>query len=175
VDDATFNDVTVESSHFAAWDFESDIRGIGSGDVSITNSTWTGSFENIGVNVVEPLSGPVTFTDCTGDGHFIYDPFPPSLPATVNPISAPVTFTGGTLLVPKTDPGTPPGGIYVRGAPLAITDSTIGRLPEVLPVTGPAWYATGGAVLTLTHSPVTGPPGPVGVLGDRLSRATVNR
>ncbi|MGO8872098.1 MAG: hypothetical protein ACLQPH_11980 [Acidimicrobiales bacterium] len=142
---ATFSNVDIVSAADNGWDFESDLPNVGTGDITITHSTWSH-----GVNMIEPLTGPVTFDHDTGSGHFILD----------DALSdQPVSVLDSTLYVPPDDHGDPPAGITQRGGQLTFTHATIGRTPSDKAPTGPAWSVTDGGHLTFDHSPVTAPLG----------------
>lgn len=148
VSHATFDHVTIDhTGEGNAWDFESDIKGIGTGNMSVTHSSWVG-----GTNIIDFLTGPVTFTDDTGQGHI-------SL-GSLNS-QQPVTFTRGSYLLPANDPGTPPAGITQDGGVLTFTDVKFGRVKVNKPTTGPAWYVSGNGTLNLVRSPIPGPQGSV--------------
>jgi hypothetical protein len=140
-----------------AWDFESDVAA-GSGNVTVNEPTGKG------FRLIEALSGPITFNDPNVSGH-------------VQDIKAaassgqPVSVNGGTVLIPRTIRGTPPGGIWVDGpGNLTFTGTTIGRQAGTAKVTGLAWIVDGGGHLTLTNSPVTPPLG----IHDATSTVTIN-
>ena len=150
---ATFSNVDIVSAADNGWDFESDLPNVGTGDITITHSTWSD-----GVNMIEPLTGPVTFDHDTGSGHFRLD----------DALSdQPVSVLDSTLYVPPDDHGDPPAGITQRGGQLTFTDVTIGRTPSAKVPTGPAWSVTDGGHLTFDYSPVTAP------LGTSVGNSTV--
>jgi hypothetical protein len=146
---STFNNVHVASAADAAWDFESDTAGTGSGYITITNcSVYTHA--ETAFNIIEGLSGPVSFSNCTGSGHINFKPGGPS---------APVTISNSTIDLPRTDPGTPPAGIFDQGGTLTLNNDTFNRLAGTSPLTGPAWRAVGHATLIINHSTVAKPLG----------------
>jgi hypothetical protein len=99
--DSTLNRITVNSAFGDGWDFESDLPGIGSGNILVSDSRSTK-----GVRLIEALHGPVTFENCRCQRHVtVMDEAAASGQA--------VTFNGGSVLLPNgTDKG---GGITVRG------------------------------------------------------------
>jgi hypothetical protein len=143
--DSTLSHVVVDSATQDAWDFESDLTGVGSGDITIDNAVAAKA-----VRIVEPLQGPVTFNDSHLERH-----------VSVQMVSGqPVTFNGGSVLLTATDQLAPPGGITVNGpANVTFDGVTIGRLTSTRPPSYPAWSVTGGGHLTLIDSPVTPPLG----------------
>jgi hypothetical protein len=146
---STFNNVHVASAADAAWDFESDTAGTGSGYITITNcSVYTHT--ETAFNIIEGLSGPVSFSNCTGSGHINFKPGGPS---------APVTISNSTIDLPRTDPGTPPAGIFDQGGTLTLNNDTFNRLAGTSPLTGPAWRAVGHATLIINQSTVAKPLG----------------
>lgn len=148
VEGASLTGVDVLSSAHSAWDFESDLPFVGSGDVVVTDAVGGG-----GVRMIEWLSGPVTFNtpDLTG-GVSLIDEAAQS--------GQSVSFNGGALLVRDTFHGIPPAGIWVKGpGNLQFTDATIGRRPSAQTPTGPAWLALDGAHLTFDGGSIVPPLG----------------
>ena len=148
---AFLTNVRVVSSADSGIDFESDLAHVGAGNVTITNSTFRGGSGSTAINMIEYLSGPVAFVDCTLLGHIVVaDP----------QSSFPVTITSGTIHVPAYDPGTPRAGIFVNtGGTLVITNVPISLLPHSGTPTGRVWMALRPANLTFNHSSIAGPPG----------------
>ncbi|MGH9080268.1 MAG: hypothetical protein ACRDYE_09400 [Acidimicrobiales bacterium] len=148
VTDSILNNVTVNSASGSGWDFESDLPGIGSGNIIVSNSRSTK-----GVRFVEALRGPIMFDNCQCQRHV----------ALMNDAAASrqvVIFNGGTLLLPNTDHGISKAGITVRGPGRLVFDGVvIGRLPASRSPSGPAWSVTGGGFLALVRSPVAVPLG----------------
>ena len=68
VSGATFSHVDIVSEADSAWDFESDLPNMGTGNITITDSTWKGR-----INVNEPLTGPLTFDHDSSSGSFLLD------------------------------------------------------------------------------------------------------
>ena len=142
---ASFTHVNINSVADSAWDFESDLPGIGSGDITISDSRWRGA-----VNVVEPITGPVTFTRDTGRGYFVLND---------GAGSKPVYVSHSTLLLPAYDNGYPAAGVVVDGGSLTFSDDHLGRIPSWTAPTGPAWHVNANGHLTFTHSVVDAPLG----------------
>jgi hypothetical protein len=157
VSGATFSHVAIVSEADSAWDFESDLPNMGTGNVTITDSTWKGR-----INVNEPLTGPLTFDHDSSSGSFMLDDAKiPQL----------VVVSNSTMLLPANDWGTPCAGIVQHGGTLTFSHDVLGREPSRKPPTGQAWHvnnfghlnfvhtsviaplgtATGGAVVTITH------------------------
>ncbi len=148
IKDSFLNDVAINSSSDSGWDFESDLPGIGSGNVTVTNSRSTK-----GVRLIEALQGPITFDNYNGQRHV-------TLLDEAAASGQPITFNGGSLLLPNTDNGMPPAGITVRGpGRLALNGVAVGRLPAVRPPKGPAWSVTEGGSLIIHSSLVASPLG----------------
>jgi hypothetical protein len=145
--DSTLNHVTINSAFGAGWDFESDLPGIGSGNIVVSNS-----MSVKGVRFIEALHGPVTFENCQCQRHVtVTDQAAASGQA--------VTFNGGSVQLPNSTSGGG-GGITVNGTGrLFFNGVQLGRLPGSAPPTGPAWAVTNGGYLSLHRSPVTAPLG----------------
>ena len=148
--DSRLTGVTVNSAAFEGMDFESDITGAGCGDIVVNN--FQGSAHN-DIRLVESLSGPIIFNNADFGGHV----------SVINDAAAsrqPVLFQDGTILLTRSDSGTPPAGIWVDGpGDLIFAEVTLGREPGSKPPTGPAWVVTGGGRLTLIKCQVTRPSG----------------
>ena len=143
---ASFDNVTINrTGEGNAFDMESDLPGIGTGNMTVTNSTWTGA-----VNIIDYLTGPITFANNTGQGHVTLG----SLHS-----NQPVVFRNSVQLLPAQDPGTPAAGITMNGGNLTFSHVTLGRKATLRPVTGPAWLVQNGGTLRLLNSPVSGPKG----------------
>jgi hypothetical protein len=142
---ASFNNVTIVSVADNGWDFESDLPAVGTGPMTITNSSWVG-----GINMIEPITGPITFSHDSGSGKFILkDPGGTQL----------VSVRDSTLLLPANATGYPPAAILQSGGRLTFLHDVLGRKPSRRPATGPAWLVTGGGQLTIAECSVTGPLG----------------
>lgn len=148
--DSRLTGVTVNSAAFEGMDFESDITGAGCGDIVVND--FRGGANN-DIRLVESLSGPIIFNNANFAGHV----------SVINDAAAsrqPVLFQNGTILLTRSDSGTPPAGIWVDGpGDLIFTNVTLGREPGSRPPTGPAWVVTGGGHLTLIKCHVTRPSG----------------
>jgi len=139
--DSTLNGVRVNSASGSAWDFESDLPGIGSGNIIVNNASGTK-----GVRFIEALQGPVTFNDCQCERHL-------TLTHEAAASGQLVTFNRGTLLLPRTDHGITPAGVVVAGpGKLRLADVTLWNLPGTRKVSGPNWSITGDGSLTLVHT-----------------------
>ncbi len=145
--DSILNRVTVNSASGDGWDFESDLPGIGSGNIIVSNSRSTK-----GVRLIEALHGPVTFENCRCQRHV-------TLMAEAAASGQAVTFNGGSVKLPNGTHGDE-GGITVKGpGRLFFNGVRLGRLPGSARPTGPAWSVTDGGYLALHRSPVTPPLG----------------
>jgi hypothetical protein len=145
VNGATLSNVSIQNS--SGIDFESDLSGVGSGNV--TFDAYTGS---AGVRLIEALSGPVVFNGATFSGNVTLTNQAANGQA--------VDFAGGTILLKRSYNGIPPAGLWVQGpGNLTLTGVTVGRQPGSNAATGAAWNVTGGGHLSLIHSPVTPPLG----------------
>ena len=156
---STLNDVTINSSADAGWDFESDLTGIGAGNITINRA---GGHK--GILMQGTLAGPITFNDST----FTVDI---SLVRHAALSGQPVTFNRGTVVMRDRFTGTPPAGIWVSG-PGKLTFNGVSfprRLAFGPPISG-AWAAVDGANLTFNHSTVVAPLG----VNDATSTVTIN-
>ena len=150
--DATFTNVTVVSDGFSGIDGESDTKAVGMGNVSFDHLTATG------VNLVEYLTGPITFTNSTLNGHFV----------AVNKAGTfGVTVTDSSWSMRAQIHGYPPGGIYQNGGTLTFQRTRITRSPGNY--VGNTWNVVNGGHLDLLASPVIGPAG----VSDATSSVTV--
>jgi hypothetical protein len=133
---ASMTNVNVISSAESGWDFESDLRGLGSGSVVVNGA------KGKGVRLVEWLSGPITFANSQISGNI-------TLIDQAASSGQPVAFEGGTILLDGAFHGIPPAGVWVRGpGDLTFNDVTLGRQPERRAPVGLAWLALDGARLT---------------------------
>ena len=145
VDGATFSHVDIVSQADSAWDFESDLPQMGTGNITISDSTWRGR-----INVIEGLTGPLTFDHDTSSGSFLLDD------ATSR---QPVTVTDSTMLLPADDVGTPCAGIVLHGGTLTFSHDVLGREPSRKAPTGAAWYVDQLGNLSFVHTSVIAPLG----------------
>jgi hypothetical protein len=145
---STLNDVTVNASADAGWDFESDLTGVGSGNLTINRPGGHKGFLFQGT-----LTGPITVNSPRFSGDV----------AVVRSSAAsgqPITFNSGTILVRNRFSGPIQAGITVDGpGDLAFNSVAIGRQPAVTPPTGPAWAALDGADITFARCLLTPPLG----------------
>ena len=145
VSGATFSHVDIVSEADSAWDFESDLPQMGTGNITITDSTWNGR-----INVIEPLTGPLAFDhDSSSGSFFLDDSKEPQL----------VTVTDSTMLLPANDFGDPTAGIVEHGGTLTFSHDVLGREYSKKAPTGPAWYVNNYGHLTFAHTSVTAPLG----------------
>jgi hypothetical protein len=142
VSGARLNNVNIVSPASDGFDFESDVPALGSGNITITDCTYQHGF-----NVIEPLTGPLTVTGCTGAT------WVQILDANSN---QPVTFSGGTLAC---EVRAPIPCILLHGGRLTLSDMAITRRPSPEVPTERAWSLVDGAHLWLVGTTVAGPTG----------------
>ena len=145
---STLNDVTINSSADAGWDFESDLTGIGAGNITINRPGGSK-----GILMQGTLAGPVTLNDShfSGDIGLVRD---------AARSGQPVTFNRGTIVMRNRFSGTPPAGIWVDGpGNLTFNGVTFARRPSDGPPKSGAWVALDGAHLTFDNSTVVAPLG----------------
>jgi hypothetical protein len=149
VNGATLDNVSIQNS--SGFDFESDLAGVGSGNVTVNGFSGSG---NAGVRLIEALSGPVVFNHFGFAGDV-------SVINAAAASSEPITFNQGTILLRRSYNGVPPAGLWVSGpGRLTFLGANIGRQAGTQPATGSAWLVSGGGTLTLTHCSVAPPLGP---------------
>jgi len=139
---STLNNVTVISPGSTGFDFESDLPGQGSGNVTISNCV-----NDHGFNLTEFFTGPITIANCTGFHHV-------TLRTSAN--SAPITFVGGTLSCRRADPQP---CIDQTGGSLAFTGVNIARMAGVMKITQPVWSVDQAGALRFERSPIEAPFG----------------
>jgi hypothetical protein len=144
VSGATFSHVDIVSAADSAWDFESDLPSMGTGDITISDSTWRGR-----VNLIEPLTGPLTFDHDQGSGSLLLD----------DGTDQPIIVSDSTLLLPANDWGDPSAGIVLHAGTATFSHDVLGREPSKKPPTGPAWHAAGTSHLTFIDTSVAAPLG----------------
>ena len=144
VADSTLDHVTVVDPADAGIDFESDLPGIGSGNVTVSNCT-----DDAGFNIVEFLDGPITIADCTGFHHVTLRSPQSNLP---------VSFVGGTLDCKRHDPQP---CIHQTDGTLSFTGTTIDRMAGTIGITEPVWTVEGAASLRFVRSHIAVPFGTV--------------
>ena len=157
---ANLANVNVVSSQNSSLDAESDLRNIGMGNVIIHN------FSGHVFNLINFLTGPVTFTDCTMS----------RLTIGSQASQQPITVRGGSLTIPYGMQGYPAAGITQVGGNVTLTGVNFirrlyaGKYEVPPPPDGPNWQVTQGGRLTLVHTSI--PIGPVGT-NDATSVVTV--
>lgn len=157
---ANLTNVNVVSSQDSSLDAESDLRNIGMGNVIIHN--FTGHV----INLINFLTGPVTFTDCTMS----------RLTIGSQASQQPITVRGGSLSIPYGMQGYPAAGITQVGGNVTLNGVAFARKPYAgsykipPPPDGPNWQVTQGGRLTLVNTSI--PIGPVGT-NDTTSVVTV--
>jgi hypothetical protein len=142
VEGATLTNVHIVSPADSGFDFESDITNLGSGDVSINDCTY-----QHGLNVVEPLKGPLALTNCSGGSYlWIQD----------GRTKEPVSLSGGTL---RCEVRSPVPCIILAGGRLTLSHMAVTRHATKEVMTERAWHIFNGAVLSLIDTSVAGPLG----------------
>ena len=136
--------VTIIDPADAGVDFESDLAGVGSGNVMFTNCS-----DDRGFQFNEYFSGPITVADCTQFHHVSL--FSPTSTASI-------AFVGGTLACKRADPWP---CVYQAGGSLSFTGVTVNRMPGVDRITEPIWNVVGGGKLAFISSPIEVPMGSV--------------
>jgi hypothetical protein len=141
--------VVVESAADTGLDFESDLAGVGSGNVVIANS-----LDVKGVHMIEALQGPITFVNFYAQQHI-------TLANAAAQSRQQVTFLGGAFIMQRnTSTGVNRGGITVSGpGRLTIDHMRITRQAGSDRPSGPSISLTSGGHLTLIGSPL---PRPIG-------------
>ena len=139
---ATLSGVTIHSPADAGFAFESDEPRMGSGNVAISDCTF-----DKGIYLVEFLTGPITFTNCTGLSHF-------QLGNKNSPHSQqPVTFVGGEL---ECQDRNPRACVEQRGGNLTFSHSTIVRRQPDKSFHEPMWSVTESGHLSFIATSVMG-------------------
>jgi hypothetical protein len=152
---ATFTNVTVASSTDTSIDAESDLPRIGMGNVVFNHVT---AYHM--VNLINLLSGPVSFVNCNFHGRIV----------DANPTQWPVTVTGGTYAMPASANGYPGSVIHVVGGSLTFDHVAITRPPPRYgAVEGYSWGVIANGHLRFVSSPFTGSPG----FADATSTVTI--
>ena len=140
----TMTGVNCVSQADDAFDFESDLPGIGNGYVTVTDSSgryWSDSAASL---------GPITFTD-DHISELVWDS------SAAN--GYPVTFTGGTMVVQRSPHGRPGGQVTASNhASLTLSSVAVSSLPGSGAIVGCAWKVVGDSHLTLANSPIATPP-----------------
>lgn len=151
VTNSTITTLVVNSSGLVNVDFESDLTGVGAGNLNFVGG-------NVGgVHVSETLTGPVTFTNSAVGRVF-------QTTSSTVPAAFPVAFVGCTLTIPPHK-----NGIFLKGpVTFVFTHTAFVRSPEVKDA--PVYSLTDGANLTLNQSPLPPPAG----TADASSTVTIN-
>lgn len=149
IENSTLNNVHIGRTAESGWDFESD-SAAGSSNVTVNNAS------GAGVHMNEPLLGPITFNnpDIVRGHVWIHKAAAASRQL--------VTFNGGTILLRRSDNGSPPAGITVQGpGNLTFNNVKIGNVHHAheAKAHGASWNATDGAHITFNNSTPTGPAG----------------
>jgi hypothetical protein len=129
---AAMVDVDVVSSAMSGWDFESDLPGVGSGNVLVEGATGRG------IRFVEALSGPVTFDDSFISGSV-------TLLDAAATSGESVTFNDSTVLLKGTFQGTRPLASGSGGPAISpsTTSPLVGKPRKGRPMDRPGWQSTG--------------------------------
>ncbi len=139
---AVLTNINIVHPDFDGFDFESDIQGLGAGNVAISDCTY-----DHGINIVEPLKGPLSVTDCSG-----------TLAAYLMTSGQTITFSGGSLECAVV---APIACIHEFGGTVILSHMAITRDPHrawEVPTT-PAWHVVHGGHLELIGTTVVGPTG----------------
>lgn len=149
--DATFDDVTVGPTGQASIDFESDLKGVGAGDLELVHCRWSGFV------VGEALTGPISVVDSSLTNQILV--------RFRHPQPYAITFTNDSIaLTPKDVPG-----IEVNRGSLVFDSTRFSRLPGRRPARSPMWSATNGSDLMFRHSTLAPPLG----VADPTSTVTI--
>lgn len=140
--DSVFTNVSVIGSANNSWDFESDLSGVGCGNIRVN----IGFCAN-GVRMIQHLTGPITFQNYIVHRHITL-----SNQAALS--GQPVLFQKCILFLPRSQPG-----ITIDGpGHMRFEDCLIYRLPGVV-APGPAWQVTNGGVLEFVRGEIRPPMG----------------
>jgi hypothetical protein len=135
--------VNVVSPADAGFDFESDLPGVGSGNVVVANCT-----NDRGFNMAEYFTGPIVVTNCNGFHH-----------VTLRTVSrSAVSFSGGNLACKRADPVP---CIKQDGGSLTFNGVAVSRMPGTIGISEPVWAVASGGNLAFVHSPIASPMGTV--------------
>jgi len=153
---ATFTNVSIDSWGLTSVDFESDIAGIGAGNVTFADSTWGGTI------FTEAVTGPLSFERCTNSN---------TIRLTARAATTfPITFSDGSLAIGSKATNI---GVYAHGpTDVTFNNETFTRLPRPngKPQKTPMWNASAGAKLTFNNSTLSMPLG----INDATSVVTIN-
>jgi len=123
-------------------DFESDTPHVGSGNVTIANSTICYCGARTSINSIDYLSGPVLLVNDTLAGHFV-----------VEHPQSPFGFSmvGGSLALPRVSPGTPPSGVYAsRGGHIKFSGVRFSLISGTLRPDGRNFMPTDTSTISVT-------------------------
>ena len=151
---STLDDVHIVSPADAGFDFESDVAGLGSANVTISNCV-----DDTGFNMVEYLGGPITISNCTGFHH---------VALASQGSDAPVTFTGGSMSCRRYNPQP---CISQIGGSLTFRGVLIGRERSNGSVGVPTWRVRDRGTLVFAGSDLVTPYGSV----DSTSSVTIRK
>jgi hypothetical protein len=141
VTDSTFDDITIGPTGQASIDFESDLKGIGAGNLTFSNCRWSGFI------VGEALTGPIDVVDSQLTNQILV--------RFRHPQAYSITFRRDAIaFTPKAIPG-----ISVNRGSLVFVNTTFSREPGAGPPKGPMWLAINGSYLQFRNSPVVSPLG----------------
>jgi hypothetical protein len=149
----TFSNITLTHSATDGIDFESDLSGVGSGDVTFNTVTLDDK-----LNMVEALTGPVAFNNMTFDG---------ATRSLINAtIGQPITFYQTSFLCERNSPVScltfNAGGS--GGGPVYVQNSSLQYIAGKQPVQELAYAATGGVSVQFTNCQLIGVPTPAGTV-----------
>ena len=148
---SSFTNMHLNSWGLTAVDFESDITGVGAGNLTFSNSTWGGTF------LQETFTGPVTFSNIVmSNTIFLF---------ARHPVIFPITFNGGSLAIGKKSNQV---GVTARG-PTGATFNGVTFTRTGTKNKSPMWTATGGSTLRFNQSTLVFPLG----INDTASTVTV--
>ena len=149
VANSTFTGVRIGNTGLTGVDFESDINNIGAGYVTISNSSWNGTY------IQEALSGPISFVDDSLSGHIVM--------TVRTKLLYPITFSAGKLAIGHWTRA----GVFARGPGAMVFNGT--TFTHQLGKAGLLWDAGNGASLTFAHCALVPPLG----VNDSTSTVTV--
>lgn len=141
VTDSSFTGVTIGKA-VRGVDFESDIKGVGAGNLTFTDCSWAGW------TVGEAITGPITVDKSSFTGQILvrHSIFWPSA----------ITFSNGSFAaVAKASVA----GISLSRGVLVFDNEKLTRLPTKGAPKAPAYKVINGGQLTFDNSPITPPAG----------------
>lgn len=140
VNGATFTNTVIGQAHQASIDFESDLKGLGAGNVVFDGGSWLGTI------ITETLTGPVTINGATLANHV--------LDSSNNHQAYPVLFENGSLAG-----WTKSSAIVAITGPNALTFDHWSFTRQSGKRSAPLWRVIDGGHLTLTSSTFAPPLG----------------